>query len=225
MRRREFITGTAATATVGLISAARAQSHPASPRLVVFSALEPETYMNENSSNRYIRALFAELGRLGHVEGKNLIIERYGKEKSAAAGRKEIVVQIVDSMPDVIFVVGDGWLFNQVTGTIPIVALSADPVQEKLIKSLAHPGGNITGVALDAGVPIHGKRIGLLREIFPPLKKLALLATRGTLNYRGPEVRAAPDAAGAAPASHPVDLPSGHAVPPAAIPKPRGDGA
>jgi putative ABC transport system substrate-binding protein len=225
MRRREFMTGTAATATVGLIRPARAQSRPASPRLVLFSALEPETYMNENSSNRYIRALFAELGRLGHVEGKNLIIERYGKEKSAAAGRQEMAMQIVDGKPDVVFVVADGPLFKQVTGTIPIVSLTTDPIQQKLIESLAHPGGNITGVSMDPGVPIHGKRIALLREMFPPLKKLALLTTRGTLNLRGPEVRAAADAAGVALAGYPVDLPSSEAIYRGAIAKAKREGA
>jgi len=144
--------------------------------------------MHENSENRYIRTLYAEMRRLGHVEGKNLKIERYGRETSDVTS-KATIAAIVDSKPDLIFVVGLGAVFKQATNTIPIVAFSIDPIREGLVKSLAHPGGNITGVSFNPEVPIHGKRIALLREMFPPLKKLAFLATRGTFNYYLPEVQ------------------------------------
>jgi putative ABC transport system substrate-binding protein len=141
--------------------------------------------MHENSDNRYIRALFAELRRLGHIEGKNLKIERYGRETTDVRS-KATIAAIVDSKPDIIFVVGVGAVFMQATNRIPIVAFSFDPIREGLVKSLARPGGNITGVSFNPEVPIHGKRIALLREMFPSLRKLAFLATRGQLNDRGP---------------------------------------
>jgi ABC-type uncharacterized transport system substrate-binding protein len=181
MRRREFIALIGGAAAAWPVSA-RAQSHASTPRIVMYSATEPLASMHENSENRYIRTLYAEMRRLGHVEGKNLKIERYGRETSDVRS-KATIAAIVDSKPDLIFVVGLGAVFKQATNTIPIVAFSIDPVREGLVKSLAHPGGNITGVSFNPEVPIHGKRIALLREMFPPLKKLAVLATRGTFNY------------------------------------------
>jgi putative ABC transport system substrate-binding protein len=180
MRRREFMTGTAATATVGFIRPARAQSRAPMPRIVMYSATEPLGSMNENSYNRYIRTLYAELRRLGLVEGKSLKIERYGRETSDVTS-KATIAAIVDSKPDLIFVVGAGAVFKDATNTIPIVAFTVDPIREGLTKSLAHPGGNITGVTFDPEVPIHGKRMALLREMFPPLRKLAYLATTGDI--------------------------------------------
>ena len=92
------------------------------------------------------------------------------------------------------------------------MAFSIDPVREGLIKSLAHPGGNITGVTFNPGVPIHGKRIALLREMFPRLAKVAYLGTRGALNDKWPEVREAADAQGVALTACPIDVPSSEAV-------------
>jgi len=56
------------------------------------------------------------------------------------------------------------------------VVITGDPVKAALAESLAHPGGNITGVSIDAGPSIHGIRIALLREMFPAISKLGLLA-------------------------------------------------
>src|SRR5215831_16403226 len=77
MKRREVL-----LALGGLLLplAARAQSHASLPRIVMYSAGEPLDSMHENSYNRYIRALFAEMRRLGLIEGKSITIERYGRE-------------------------------------------------------------------------------------------------------------------------------------------------
>jgi putative tryptophan/tyrosine transport system substrate-binding protein len=104
--------------------------------------------MRENSANRYIRTLFAEMRRLGLIEGRTIKIERYGLETSDVRS-KATISAIVESKPDLIFVVGVGALFKQATSTIPIVTFSIDPIREGLIKSLAHPGGNITGVSFN----------------------------------------------------------------------------
>jgi putative ABC transport system substrate-binding protein len=223
MRRREFIALIGGAAAAWPVSA-RAQSHAPTPRIVMYSATEPLASMHENSENRYIRTLYAEMRRLGHVEGKNLKIERYGRETSDVRS-KATIAAIVDSKPDLIFAVGLGAVFKQATNTIPIVAFSIDPIREGLVKSLARPGGNITGVSFNPEVPIHGKRIALLREMFPPLKKLAVLATRGTFNYYLPEVREAADAQGVPLAGCLIDVPSSEAVYRDAIAKAKGEGA
>ncbi len=143
----------------------------------MYSPTEPVGTMRENSANRYIRTLFAEMRRLGLIEGRTVKIERYGLETSDVRS-KATISAIVESKPDLIFVVGVGALFKQATSTIPIVTFSIDPIREGLAKSLAHPGGNITGVTFNPETPIHGKRIALLREVFPALQKLAFLGTR-----------------------------------------------
>jgi putative tryptophan/tyrosine transport system substrate-binding protein len=75
------------------------------------------------------------------------------------------------------------------TTTIPIVAFTGDPIAAGLIPSLAHPGGNITGVS--TGPPeLWGKRIELLREIFPAISKLAILGPVTFEQVFGPAIRA-----------------------------------
>ncbi|MGV7216433.1 ABC transporter substrate-binding protein [Bradyrhizobium sp. UFLA05-112] len=222
MRRREFIAATVISAMLPLT--ARAQSQASLPRIVMYSATEPLSSMYENSYNRYIRALFAEMRRLGLVESKSLKIERYGRETPDVRS-KATIAAIVDSKPNLIFVVGAGAVFQQATNTIPVVALSFDPIREGLVKSIAHPGGNITGVSFDPEVPIHGKRIALLREMFPSLKKLAFLATTETLDIYLREARAAADAQGIPLERCPITVPSSEAVYRDAITKAKNEGA
>ena len=153
--------------------------------------------MRERSDNRYYGVLFEELRRLGHVEGKNLVVGRYGKEQ-ATSGPAALAAEVVRSAPNVIYIVGPGTqFFMRAADKIPIVALTADPVAQGLITNMARPGGNITGVTIDTGPGIHGKRLELLREMFPAMSKLACLVARdqweGTM---GPALRAASEQAG-----------------------------
>jgi len=69
--------------------------------------------------------------------------------------------------------------FKSVTDTIPVVGVMADPVAYGIVASVARPGGNITGVGVDAGLEIWGKRLQILREAVPTASKVPLLATRG----------------------------------------------
>jgi putative ABC transport system substrate-binding protein len=190
----------------------------------MYSATEPLDSMHENSYNRYIRTLFAEMRRLGLVEGKSIKIERYGRETSEVTS-KATIAAIVESKPDIIFCVGAGAVFTRATNTVPIVAFSIDPIREGLVKSLAHPDANITGVSFNPEVPIHGKRIALLREMFPPLKKLAVLATKSNLSNIWPEVREAADAQDVPVAACPIDVPSSEALYRDAIAKAKDGGA
>jgi putative tryptophan/tyrosine transport system substrate-binding protein len=177
MRRREFIT-LLGGAAVSPPLAARAQQPAKMKRIAMVHASEKVGNMTING-RRTFRVLFGELGALGYVEGRNLLVERYSAE-----GRPdhyaELVRDVVRARPDLIIATA-GLLaeeFKMATTTIPIVAIAADPVIRGLVPSLAHPGGNITGVSVDAGIQIWGKRLGLLREVIPKLSNARFLASQ-----------------------------------------------
>lgn len=197
MRRRDFIS-LLGSAAVAWPLAAAAQQSTNSKRLAVFSPSHPSAHLHAHSENKGSRALFAELRRLGQIEGQNLKVEAYGREQNPS-GPEALATEIVRSNPDVIFVIGPGApFFKKLTSRIPIVVVTGDPVKQGIAESLAHPGGNFTGVSIDAGVSIHGKRIALLREIIPTMSKLGCLALRWSWNapVSGPAIRAAAEAAG-----------------------------
>src|ERR1700682_3023848 len=181
MRRRVFL-GVVCGAVAWPL-AATAQQSTNSKRLAIFSPSEPSADLHEHSGSKFSRALFAELRRSGQIEGQNLTVESYGREQNTS-GPEALATEIVRSNPDVILVIGPGALiFKKLTSRIPIVAITADPVKAGIVESLAHPGGNITGVSIDAGPSIHGKRIALLREMFPAISKFGCLALR--IQYNG----------------------------------------
>src|SRR6478609_3649836 len=187
MRRRAFLS--VVCGAVAWPLAAAAQQSTNSKRLAVFSPSEPSADLHEHG-NKLSRALFAELRRLGQIEGQNLKVESYGREQNTS-GSEALAMEIVRSNPDVIFVVGPGTLiFKKLTSRIPIVVITADPVKQGIAESLARPGGNFTGASIDAGLSIHEKRIALLREIVPTMSKLGCLSLRFTWNAQGPGTRA-----------------------------------
>src|SRR6266851_1720964 len=195
MRRRDFIVGAISATAVSRVAA---QSSINSRRLAIVSVSEPSALMHERSENRYYRVLFAELRRLGHAEGQNLTVERYGREQNTS-GLAAVVAQVVRSNPDVVYVLGPGGAlsFKSETTKIPIVALTADPIAQGLIQNLARPGGNITGVSVDTGPSIHGKRIEFLREAFPRMLGVGYVTVRPSWEaLQGPAMRAAAEAAG-----------------------------
>jgi ABC-type uncharacterized transport system substrate-binding protein len=224
MRRREFIAG--AVSVVAGASRVSAQPAGASQRLAIFSPSEPSAQMQEKSDNRYYRALFEELRRLGHVEGQNLTVEKYGSEQNKS-GPVALVAEVIRSNPDVVFVIGPGApMFKTADAKFPIVALTADPIAQGLAQSLARPGGNITGVSVDTGPSIHGKRIALLHEMFPAMSKLAFLTLR--VAWQGVQrlpVRAAAATAGITLVPLLVDSPASEADYRSAIAQALRDGA
>src|SRR5882672_4656876 len=180
MRRRAFLC--VLCGAVAWPLAAVAQQGTNKKRLAIFSPSEPSADLHEHSESKFYRALFAELRRLGQIEGQNLKVESYGREQNTS-GPEALATEIVRSNPDVIYVVGPGAvIFKKLTSRIPIVVITGDPVMLGLAESLAHPGGNFTGVSIDGGLSIHGKRIALLREIIPTMSKLGCLALRLTWN-------------------------------------------
>jgi putative ABC transport system substrate-binding protein len=113
----------------------------------------------------------------GFFEGRNITIEwRYAK------GDYGQVAAFIDDFisSDVELMVMDSTIgtaaAKRVTSTIPIVmALVLDPVGSGLIKSLAHPGGNVTGLSMMTSVDLNSKRLELLKEVIPQLSRVAVI--------------------------------------------------
>ena len=156
----------------------RAQQPAKVYRIAFVTVAVPTAEITETSSFPYVRAFFHELRRFGYIEGRNLIVERNSVERPTV----ELARDVVRSKPDLIFAVTHAWvqLLKPLTATIPIVATMADPVGFGLVASLAHPGGNITGVSFDAGPEVEGKRLELLKEAFPQASRVGVLAARGS---------------------------------------------
>lgn len=116
---------------------------------------------------------------VGYVEGKNLIIEFRQQNRKRGKTYPVLAKELVRLKVDLILAVGIAATraAKQATRTIPIVMgnSSTDPVQGGLIDSLARPGGNVTGV-IDILPDLAGKRLELLKEIFPKLSRVAHLS-------------------------------------------------
>jgi putative ABC transport system substrate-binding protein len=108
----------------------------------------------------------------------------------------ELAREVVQGKPDLIFAqsVALGRGLQSATGTIPIVLTTADPVAYGFAASLARPGGNITGVSVDAALEIWSKRLALLKEAVPTLSRVACLAWTHA-GWDAPDVRALREAA------------------------------
>ena len=178
MQRREFITLLGGAAAWPL--AARAQQPATQPRIAMFHPAIPPALLTETGGGSAWRAFFGELRRLGYVEGQNLIIERYSAEGHHER-YADVAREIVTRNPDLI-VTGTNPVvtaFKAATSTIPIVAFMLDPLQSGAGDQPARPGGNLTGITLDAGIEIWGKRLEMLKEAIPSTAKAVFLGMRG----------------------------------------------
>jgi putative ABC transport system substrate-binding protein len=135
--------------------------------------------LSESSGSPLIHAIFAELRRLGYVEGRNLMVERYSGG-GRAAHYPELAREVAGRNPDVIITFSNNLVldFKTATATIPITAIFADPTASGIMSSLARPGGNITGASIDVGPDQWGKRLALLHEALPRMSKVGLMASR-----------------------------------------------
>jgi putative ABC transport system substrate-binding protein len=122
-----------------------------------------------------IVALFDELRRAGFVEGQNLRVE--GRFLIRDEETPEVAAMLVAAGVDAIWTGGypRTRAAQQATRTVPIVTLSDDLVLSGLVSSLAHPGGNTTGVSILAP-ELDGKRQELLMELVPTARHFAALA-------------------------------------------------
>jgi putative ABC transport system substrate-binding protein len=121
------------------------------------------------------------LRELGWIEGRTVAIEyRWAEGRSERAA--EIAAEFVRLKVDVIVTSGTSPVLaaKQATAVIPIVfAAAGDPVGTGLVASLARPGGNVTGLSLQA-IDYVGKKLELLREVVPGLRRLAIVVNVGS---------------------------------------------
>ena len=168
MDRRTFIGSIVGCALAGP-HAVRAQTARTVRRIGVLSpgpTLPPAEY----------QGVWAPLRELGWIEGQNLVFERRWAE-----GRHErlapLAQELVRLNVDIITTIGTDATVaaKNATMSIPIVMLSTgDPVGSGLVASLAHPGGNITGISMVAP-ELDSKRVALLRELVPSLERVGVL--------------------------------------------------
>ena len=178
MRRRDFIT-IVGGATIAFPCAALAQQRTTPHRIAIFHPAIPVTLLTETGGGSAWRAFFTQLRHLGYVEGQNLIIERYSADGHHER-YSELARKIASTNPDLI-VTGPNpvvMAFKAATTALPLVAFMIDPLEAGLVTSLARPGGNLTGITLDAGVEIWAKRLELLKEAIPSITKVTFLGMR-----------------------------------------------
>jgi putative tryptophan/tyrosine transport system substrate-binding protein len=176
MKRREFLITLVLSATM---PCAYAQQPGKLYRIAIVHPSAPVAEMTDTGSPRFI-ALFKELRRLGYVEGQNVVFERYSGAGQADHYSSELANEVVRHEPDLILAINSHMVLNfkAATTAIPIVGMMADPVVFGIVDSLAHPGGNITGVSTDAGPEIWSKRLDLLREAAPRISRVGFLGSR-----------------------------------------------
>jgi putative ABC transport system substrate-binding protein len=172
MRRREFIAGIGAAAAWPL--AVRAQQQP----MPVIGFLSP---LPSGEGSAQVVAFRRGLAEEGYVEGKNLAIEsrfanfRPELMKEAAGDLVRLEVNVIFAgYPEALAAA------RNATSSVPTVAvdLESDPVAMGYIKSLARPGGNLTGMFLDLP-ELSGKQVGLLKEMVPGLSRMAVFGVPG----------------------------------------------
>jgi len=176
MKRRTFI-GLLASAAAAWPLAARAQQ---AGKLPTIGFLVTGT---ASSHGPWFAALAQRLGELGWIEGRTIAIE-YRWAEGRAERFAKIAAEFVRLKVDVIVTTGAASReVMHATSVIPVVfALWGDPIGSGYIASLAQPGGNATGLSMQS-TDIAGKRLELLREVIPGLRRLAILGNFGNPNH------------------------------------------
>jgi putative ABC transport system substrate-binding protein len=169
MRRREFITLLGGAGAWPL--SARAQQPSKLPTIGYLGGGGPIT------QRAWVDAFVQRLRELGWFEGRTVVIEyRWGEGR--AERYAEIAAEFVQLKVDVILAGGTEAAITakQATSIIPIVFPTAgDPIGSGLVASLARPNGNVTGLS-NLGSNLAAKRLELMREVFPALRRLAVMA-------------------------------------------------
>ena len=159
------------------------------PRIGILRAGVPPS---DGSVDRFVQ----HLRNLGYVEGKNILVElRYAEGNRDR--QREHATEMIQLKVDAIFTGSSPSIFalKQATKTIPIVIVSStDPIRSGIVESLAHPGGNITGMSLLAS-DLWPKRLELLKEILPKVSRVAIFWNRSNTGM-AIEAKATEEAAG-----------------------------
>src|SRR5215831_11943278 len=165
LRRREFITLVGGAAIAWPIEAGAQQSS----KLPTIGFLGTNT---ASSQRQWTDAFLQRLRELGWTEGRNLTIE-YRWAEGRLERSAELVAELVRLKVDVIVTHSAEPVLaaKRETAVIPIVfPVAADPVGTGQVASLVRPGGNVTGLSLQA-TDLVGKRLELLREVLPGLRR------------------------------------------------------
>lgn len=159
---------------------ASAQPAPRPRRIGMLVVGRPE----ETTANPLQRLFITALRELGWAEGRDVLFEYRGGDLQADSLRA-VLRELVALNVDLIIVttgVTAALAAKEATATIPILAIGvADPVKFGLVASLAHPGGNVTGVA--GPVPDWGKYLELARDAVPGLTRVAVIANPASVVY------------------------------------------
>ena len=176
MRRREFIAllGGAAIAAPHLARAAD------STKTMRIALVGPQGIVPESSP--FGKMLLDALGQLGYVRGQNLVFETSAEDAPRDPSPEQFIAQAKARNVDVIVVWGFPIVVAAKASGIPtVVAFGVgDPVATGLVKSLARPGGNLTGIS-DVATELSTKRLGLLKELRPQLSRVAMLWNKDDL--------------------------------------------
>jgi putative ABC transport system substrate-binding protein len=169
MRRREFITLLGGAAAAWPL-VARAQQPPRQPTVGLLGSSTPSAWAP------WTAAFQQRLRELGWIDGRSIAIEYRWAEGRNERGA-EIAAEFARRKVDVIVTTGSSALaVKEAISSVPVVfALWSDPIGSGYVASLARPGGNATGLSLQS-LDTAAKRLELLREVVPDLRRLAVLA-------------------------------------------------
>lgn len=146
-------------------------------RVVRVGFLSPSAAPAPGQATPLLDAFRHGLREAGYLEGQNLVLQqRYAG--TVPERLPELAADLVRARAEVIVTVGSQatQAAKRVTGTLPIVMVGVgDPVAAGLVASLAHPGENVTGVAINPGQEIYPKYLELLKEIVPRLTRVAVM--------------------------------------------------
>ncbi len=196
MERRNFLAGAAAAIIGATGDRAIAQPPGKIHRVALIVAATPASEMaGPDPINPAARAFLHAMRALGYVEGRNLVLDRRSADGQFER-TADIVRELVHLKTDVIVASGNQIprRAREVTATVPIVmATSFEPVETGFVRSLARPGGNLTGLTINAGPEIHGRRMQLLKEAVPTAARVAWLGVANEWDEQS--ARSARDAA------------------------------
>lgn len=191
MKRRAFI-GLVGGAVAWPL-AVRAQQPRKLHRLAFVHSGIPADKLTATAGPFWVRRFYEALDRLGHREGNNLIVERFSAEGHSDRFAA-LTAEVVNRKPDVIVsnLTALVKIFLGASATIPIVGITADPIAGGLMTSLARPGGNLTGVSVEAGPEIIAKRLQIMKEAAPSVRKVDYLLSNSRPDaVKGESYRAA----------------------------------
>jgi putative ABC transport system substrate-binding protein len=168
MRRRDFVALLGGAAAAWPIAARGQQS----------AKLPTIGFLGSDASvfHPWTEAFVARLRELGWIEGRTIAIE-YRWSEGRPDRNTEIGAEFVRRKVDaIVAIAAAATAVRQATATIPIIfVLATDPIGSGLVANLTRPGGNVTGLSQQAA-DLAGKRLELLREVVPRLRRLAIIA-------------------------------------------------